>query len=254
MITFAFTIVFLFVLCARFVYLVMVYFIYFFFFGTFVFSFALWYSRFHGMESTFSLPYIAWVSCGNGWVHQVCTKWTGVTALCFRLGGEGLGREYQLANFQFSDENNPGLHSLCDWFRKRAPFSQPIGCKPKTDHDLMCSRTRGITVGLLLFFNVYFGFYRTENCHESTTVSFTVFKCVSMHQYSVLNEVRSFLWSQLCFFPESENWQRIESNLTAEGSEAASLSLTGISFTAIACDRLFIWGNALFFRYLWYYF
>lgn len=107
------------------------------FFGTFVFSFALWYSRFHGMESTFSLPYIAWVSCGNGWVHQVCTKWTGVTALCFRLGGEGLGREYQLANFQFSDENNPGLHSLCDWSRKRAPFSQPIGCKPKTDHDLI---------------------------------------------------------------------------------------------------------------------
>lgn len=126
--------------------------------------------------------------------------------------------------------------------------------KPITTWFFVCSRTRGITVGLLLFFNVYFGFYRTENCHESTTVSFTVFKCVSMHQYSVLNEVRSFLWSQLCFFPESENWQRIESNLTAEGSEAASLSLTGISFTAIACDRLFIWGNTLFFRYLWYYF
>ena len=71
------------------------------FFGTFVFSFALWYSRFHGMESTFSLPYIAWVSCGNGWVHQVCTKWTGVTAMCFRLGGEGLGREYQWANLIF---------------------------------------------------------------------------------------------------------------------------------------------------------
>ena len=126
--------------------------------------------------------------------------------------------------------------------------------KPITTWFFMCSHTRGITVGLLLFFNAYFGFCRTETCHESTTVSFTVFKCVSMHQYSVLNEVRSFLWSQLCFFPESENWQRIESNLTAEGSEAASLSLTGISFTAIACDRLFIWGNALFFRYLWYYF
>ena len=230
------------------------------FFGTFVFSFALWYSRFHGMESTFSLPYIAWVSCGNGWVHQLCAKWTGVTAMCFRLGGGGGGRGWG------GSINRPifnlVLKIIRDCIRSVIALENShhsinqsdANLKPITTWFFMCSHTRGITVGLLLFFNAYFGFCRTETCHESTTVSFTVFKCVSMHQYSVLNEVRSFLWSQLCFFPESENWQRIESNLTAEGSEAASLSLTGISFTAIACDRLFIWGNALFFRYLWYYF
>ena len=238
----------------------MVYFV--FFLAHLFFSFALWCSRFHGMESTFSLPYIAWVSCANGWVHQVCTKWTGVTAMCFRFffffggGGRGWGGSTNGPIF------NLVLKIIRDCIRsvtgpENAHHSlnqSDANLKPITTWFFVCSRTRGITVGLLLFFNVYFGFYRTESCHESTTVSFTVFKCVSMHQYSVLNEVRSFLWSQLCFFPESENWQRIEPNLTAEGSEAASLSLTGISFTAIACDRLFIWGNALFFRYLWYYF
>ena len=65
-------------------------------------------------------------------------NWRNSYVPSFRgVGGGGLGREYQWANFQFSDENNPGLHSLSDWSRKRALFSQPIGCKPKIDHDLI---------------------------------------------------------------------------------------------------------------------
>ncbi|XP_022791352.1 uncharacterized protein LOC111330714 [Stylophora pistillata] len=70
-------------------------------------------------------------------------------------------------------------------------------------------------------------------------------------------EGSSMEWKALFHFPtllqsletESPNWQRIESNFTAEGSEVASLlSLTDISFTPVACESLFIWGNVLFFR------
>ncbi|PFX25178.1 Cation channel sperm-associated protein subunit gamma [Stylophora pistillata] len=69
-------------------------------------------------------------------------------------------------------------------------------------------------------------------------------------------EGSSMEWKALFHFPtllqsletESPNWQRIESNFTAEGSEVASLlSLTDISFTPVACESLFIWGNVLFF-------
>ena len=137
----------------------------FFFFGKFVFSFALWYSRFHGMESTFSLPYIAWVSCGNGWVHQVCTKWTGVTAMCLRLGGGGWGGSTNGPIF------NLVMKIIRDCIRsvtgpENAHYSlnqSDASLKSITTWFFVCSRTRGITVGLLLFFNVYVGFDRTES-------------------------------------------------------------------------------------------
>lgn len=66
-------------------------------------------------------------------LHEM--NWRNSYVLSFRRGGVGEG--VPMGQFQFSDENNPGLHSFCDWSGKRAPFSQPIGCKPKTDHDLI---------------------------------------------------------------------------------------------------------------------
>ena len=54
---------------------------------------------------------------------------------------------------------------------------------------------------------------------------------------------------RLCVYPDHDNWQRIESKFSADNSGVSTLSLTGVSFTAVVCDSLFIWGNALFFRY-----
>ncbi|KAJ7371019.1 hypothetical protein OS493_028176 [Desmophyllum pertusum] len=56
-------------------------------------------------------------------------------------------------------------------------------------------------------------------------------------------------WTALFHFPTSldileteyDNWQNIESEFSAINSEASYMSLTGLSFTAVVCDSLFIW-------------
>ena len=133
MITFAFTIVFLFVLCARFVYLVMVYFFFWqiCFFVCVVIQQIPWNGK-HIFTSLHRLSLLR-KRVSSSSLYEM--NWRNSYVLSFRGGGVGEG--VPMGQFQFSDENNPGLHSFCDWSRKRAPFSQPIGCKPKTDHDLI---------------------------------------------------------------------------------------------------------------------
>lgn len=54
----------------------------------------------------------------------------------------------------------------------------------------------------------------------------------------------------LFLLQERVEWQKIESEFSVEAkSGSRSLSLLDISFTAVACNSLFLWGNALLYRY-----
>ena len=52
-----------------------------------------------------------------------------------------------------------------------------------------------------------------------------------------------------CFDQEHDNWHRIDSEFNGQDSQASSLVLSGLSFTAVVCKSLFLWGNALLYRY-----
>ena len=54
---------------------------------------------------------------------------------------------------------------------------------------------------------------------------------------------------RFAFPPDYDKWQKVESQFSPGVSEGLALSLTGLSFTAVVCDSLFTWGNALFYRY-----
>ena len=52
---------------------------------------------------------------------------------------------------------------------------------------------------------------------------------------------------------ENVEWQKIESEFSVEAkSGTRSLSLHGLTFTTVACHSLFVWGNALLYRYSYY--
>ena len=165
MITFAFTIVFLFVLCARFVYLVMVYFILFFFWHICFFVCVViqqipwngkhFFTSLHRLSllrkrvSSSSLYEMNWRNSyvpsfrgGGGWggstngpIFNLVMK---IIRDCIRSVTGPENAHYSL------NQSDASLKSITTWF-------------------FVCSRTRGITVGLLLFFNVYVGFDRTES-------------------------------------------------------------------------------------------
>ena len=48
---------------------------------------------------------------------------------------------------------------------------------------------------------------------------------------------------------EQDEWQRLESQLSGSDLGSRSLELSGLSFTAAISDGLFLWGNALLYRY-----
>ena len=52
---------------------------------------------------------------------------------------------------------------------------------------------------------------------------------------------------------EHVEWQKIESEFSVEAkSGSRSLLLHGLTFTTVACHSLFVWGNALLYRYSYY--
>ena len=54
----------------------------------------------------------------------------------------------------------------------------------------------------------------------------------------------------LFLLQERVEWQKIESEFSVEAkSGSRSLLLLDLSFTAMACNSLFLWGNALLYRY-----
>ena len=49
---------------------------------------------------------------------------------------------------------------------------------------------------------------------------------------------------------ENVEWQKIESEFSVEAKSGTwSLLLHGLTFTTVACHSLFVWGNALLYRY-----
>ena len=52
---------------------------------------------------------------------------------------------------------------------------------------------------------------------------------------------------------EHVEWQKIESEFSVETKSGTwSLLLHNLSFTTVACHSLFLWGNALLYRYSYY--
>ena len=52
---------------------------------------------------------------------------------------------------------------------------------------------------------------------------------------------------------EHVEWQKIESEFSVEAKSGTwSLLLLSLSFTTVACHSLFLWGNALLYRYSYY--
>ena len=52
---------------------------------------------------------------------------------------------------------------------------------------------------------------------------------------------------------ENVEWQKIESEFSVEAKSGTwSLLLHGLTFTTVACHSLFVWGNALLYRYSYY--
>ena len=52
---------------------------------------------------------------------------------------------------------------------------------------------------------------------------------------------------------EDVEWQKIESEFSVEAKSGTwSLLLHGLTFTTVACHSLFVWGNALLYRYSYY--
>ena len=52
---------------------------------------------------------------------------------------------------------------------------------------------------------------------------------------------------------ENVEWQKIESEFSVEAKSGTwSLLLHGLTFMTVACHSLFVWGNALLYRYSYY--